>query len=347
MRHSALFVLALGLLILACAGCPGSLNNWSSPVVDTAPTPSATDDAGTPTSPSCPDVGTVTLPQSCALGGCHDAKTKAQGLDLASPGLASRLVGVMGTEGQGLLIDPVTPNDSVMYTKLLASPPFGARMPTATALDAATIQCVLTWITTEAASGPSPSMTDAGASPISDGAATADQAAPADGSSADVGVTGFTTIRVAAGQTAAVTDAQGNVWSADESFAGGTPHVPATVTAITGTDTPALYNAERYGSPSFTYQFSVPNGAYGVTLKFAEIYVTGPGLRQFDIGINGATVETNFDIYAAAGGMNAAVDKTFTVQVTNGAIQLAFTPGTVQNPKVDAIEIVQGSADGG
>jgi hypothetical protein len=41
------------------------------------------------------------------------------------------------------------------------------------------------------------------------------------------------------------------------------------------------------------------------------------------------------------------VDKTFTVQVTNGAIQLAFTPGTVQNPKVDAIEIVQGSADGG
>jgi hypothetical protein len=118
---------------------------------------------------------------------------------------------------------------------------------------------------------------------------------------------------------------------------------------IAGTDTSALYNGQRYGNPSFSYQFSVPNGTYTVTLKFAEQYVTGPAMREFDIAINGTAVETNFDIYAAAGAMNTAVDESFPVVVSSGAIQLAFTPGTIQSPKVDAIEIVEGAVenDGG
>jgi hypothetical protein len=67
-------------------------------------------------------------------------------------------------------------------------------------------------------------------------------------------------------------------------------------------------------------------------------------MREFDIAINGAAVETNFDIYAAAGAMNVAVDKSFPVTVSGGSIQLAFTPGTIQSPKVDAIRIAQGAA---
>ena len=91
----------------------------------------------------------------------------------------------------------------------------------------------------------------------------------------------------------------------------------------------------------------MPNGDYTVTMKFAELYVTGPAMREFGVTINGAAVLTSFDIYATAGAMNAAVDKSFPVTVSNGAIQIDFTPGAVQSPKVDAIQIAAGSGDGG
>jgi hypothetical protein len=276
--------------------------------------------------------------QSCGVAGCHDATTKAEALDLASPDVAARLVGVLAVEGNGLLIDPASPGASVVYTKLTATPPFGGRMPTGTPLDDATIQCVLSWVTSEA----SQTFEDAGIPLGDDGGLPASDAA----ANEDATTSPFTTIRIAAGQTAAVTDTTGNVWSADEDFTGGTAAVQAPTVAITGTDSSALYNGQRYGDPSFSYLFPVPNGTYAVTLKFAEQYVTGPGMREFDIAINGATVETNFDIYAAAGAMNAAVDEPFTVSVTSGSIQIAFTQGSVQFPKVDAIQIVQGATVG-
>ena len=47
---------------------------------------------------------------------------------------------------------------------------------------------------------------------------------------------------------------------------------------------------------------------------------------------------SNFDIAAQAGGANRALDETF--QVTGSAINIQFIPGTANNPKVDAIQIV-------
>jgi len=57
---------------------------------------------------------------------------------------------------------------------------------------------------------------------------------------------------------------------------------PATL--LTRAD-PKLYQTERYGN--FTYQFTVPNGGYNVTLKFAEFYWTSAGKRIFNVAING------------------------------------------------------------
>ncbi len=88
---------------------------------------------------------------TCTGVGCHSSQDKEQGLDLQSPNLAARLVGTAASEGPGLLIDPSTPANSVLYTKLTATPPFGVRMPEgATPLDSATIACVLAWITSSA-----------------------------------------------------------------------------------------------------------------------------------------------------------------------------------------------------
>ena len=202
-----------------------------------------------------------------------------------------------------------------------------------TPLDAATTQCVLAWVTSAGSSAPT---SDAGSTPVTDAAT-----GPATG--VDAGPP-FAPIRVAAGQTTAVTDPQGNVWAADTGFTGGIAAVTSPAAAITGTDTPALYNGQRYGNPSFSYASTVPNGTYTVTLKYAEQYVTGPAMRLFDVAMDGTAVETNFDIYATAGGMNIAVDEPFTVVVSGGSIQLAFTAGTIQSPKIDAIEISQGAS---
>jgi len=140
-------------------------------------------------------------------------------------------------------------------------------------------------------------------------------------------------IRVNAGGSA-YTDPQGNVWSADTGFSGGSTY--SVTSAIAGTNTPALYQVERYGA--FSYQFPVLNGSYSVRLKFADLYFTSPGQRIFNVSINGQTVLTNFDIVAAAGGGFTAVDEPFAVNVTNGLITIQLT-AIVSTPTLNAIEI--------
>lgn len=106
---------------------------------------------------SCPDVPLDIFQPTCTSGPCHNPQTQSQHLDLQSPDLAARLVGIPATEGPGLLIDPASPSDSVLYTKLSASPPFGVRMPMSKVpLDSADTACVLGWITQQVTDGGAP-----------------------------------------------------------------------------------------------------------------------------------------------------------------------------------------------
>ncbi len=152
------------------------------------------------------------------------------------------------------------------------------------------------------------------------------------------------TLRVACGERSPYTDPQGGVWAADNSYVGGTGTSATTPVPIAGTDTPELYNSERYGTDgagnpaAFSYVFRVAPGDYVVTLKFAETFVTGAGQRLFDVSLNGNGALRNFDIYAAAGGENTAVDRSFPVRVgAAGQISIDFVPGPIQKPKVNAI----------
>jgi hypothetical protein len=144
----------------------------------------------------------------------------------------------------------------------------------------------------------------------------------------------FSPIRVNSGGPA-YTDTQGNVWSADTGFTGGS--TDSTTAAITNTTDQTLYKSERWDT--CTYSFSVPNGTYTVTLKFAEIYWTSAGQRIFNVAINGTTVLSNFDIVAQAGAANKALDKPFTVTTTTGNISIQFITGTADLPKISAIQI--------
>ena len=112
---------------------------------------------------------------------------------------------------------------------------------------------------------------------------------------------------------------------------------------MSNTATPALYQSQRYNSGVVQYQFAAPNGSYTVILKFAETWLTARGERVFNIVLNGQQVATNFDIVAAAGGPNIAIDEPFPVNVSNGQIVIQLTP-VVQNPEINALEIDAGTS---
>jgi endo-1,4-beta-xylanase len=64
----------------------------------------------------------------------------------------------------------------------------------------------------------------------------------------------------------------------------------------------------------------------------------------FDVSINGTAVLSNFDIYAAAGGSDMAISRSFsTTANSNGEIVIQFIPRT-ENPKINGISIQAGAA---
>ena len=112
------------------------------------------------------------LATRCATAGCHAATTPAAGLDLASPNLGARLVGVpSGTCRARTLVVAGDPSTSFLYEKISTdTPQCGARMPFGAALDAASIDCVRAWIVSLAGMDAGPPPGDAG--PLCSGALT-------------------------------------------------------------------------------------------------------------------------------------------------------------------------------
>lgn len=127
-----------------------------------------------------------------------------------------------------------------------------------------------------------------------------------------------TPIRVNCGG-ASYLDGAGNTWAADYGFTGGT--TTSVTDAIAGTADDTLYQSERYGNPSYT--FTVPNGYYDITFKFAETYWTAAGDRIFDVKIEGITVIDNLDLYVKAPGTMRAYDVIIQdVLITDGQVNI-------------------------
>ncbi len=84
---------------------------------------------------------------TCATGLCHGADTQQGHLDLESPGMPGRLVGLAGFGGPGLIIDPAHPDSSLMLTKLTTDPPFNFQMPLGLdPLTASETACIRDWV---------------------------------------------------------------------------------------------------------------------------------------------------------------------------------------------------------
>ena len=133
--------------VLLLAGCPGSLDNLdvflSDGAIQAGPDTGVVDE-------DCDYVVDQILSntESCAFSGCHGAASNSRNLDLETDDIIGRLSGVAASAScpDEVIVDPVDPAQSLLYTKLTANPPCGGRMPVGGALGDADIACVLTWI---------------------------------------------------------------------------------------------------------------------------------------------------------------------------------------------------------
>lgn len=138
------------------------------------------------------------------------------------------------------------------------------------------------------------------------------------------------------------TDGQGVVWPADAPYVAGawgyfSGTAKSTTLAVAGTLDDALY--QRWRDNPVEYRFTVPNGAYHVTLRFAEFEAMRASDRLMQIAIEGVTVESALSIYGLVG-RATALDRVYAVTVNDGALNISFVKnGGKKNPAVAAIEI--------
>jgi hypothetical protein len=135
MRRLALSIIGSLLLV----GCPGGLNNCED--FNACP-------GGAGGSPGT----TVELvfEVNCGNAVCHDSDQPAAGLDLVSPDVASRTVGMNSNDptcGSDILVIAGDPDESYMIKKIVNEPGVcGGQMPIGTLLDAEDTNVIRDWI---------------------------------------------------------------------------------------------------------------------------------------------------------------------------------------------------------
>ena len=139
----------------------------------------------------------------------------------------------------------------------------------------------------------------------------------------------------------AFTTPGGQTYQADTGYEGGLPY--ATDASIRSTDDDALYQSERYGN--FSYTVPLEDGRYEVVLHFAEIYHESRDERLFDVEIENEEVVADIDLYARAGA-NAAYDLRYTMEVTDGALNVIFETDR-DNAKLSALLVRRTTGGGG
>jgi N-acetylneuraminic acid mutarotase len=143
-------------------------------------------------------------------------------------------------------------------------------------------------------------------------------------------------------------DSFNNFWEADTYYTNANPTQPITVTQseeaqpIWNTTDDQLYINEH--ATAFRYNIPVPNGNYTVRLHFAELFFNSPGVRRFNVDVQGARVLAGFDIYGQAG-KAALITKSFNTTVTTSTLTVNFTK-LFDNAVVQAIDVYPtGSVD--
>jgi beta-galactosidase len=160
-----------------------------------------------------------------------------------------------------------------------------------------------------------------------------------------------TDVNIAAGQLATgFTSSDGKKYGSDNFFTGGVGRKvnvlawgsAGDTTPISGVAAPAdaeLYSTYRAGR--FRYDVPLANGAYQVAFGFVEpSKTTKVGERVFDVEVNGTKAISGLDVLQEAGAYRAVVKKLVPVTVSNGRLELAFTP-TMGEAVVSTVSITK------
>ena len=132
-------------------------------------------------------------------------------------------------------------------------------------------------------------------------------------------------IRVDAGsRQQSVVAPDGTSYSASSGFTGGRAGSVAT-SPVAGRLGDEILRTGWIGMSAWSAE--VPDGTYLVTLAMAETYWGSAGRRVFSATAEGQPVFSDLDIYAEAG-RNAEIDRSITVTVTDGRVDLAFAAST-------------------
>jgi hypothetical protein len=137
------------------------------------------------------------------------------------------------------------------------------------------------------------------------------------------------------------------VWIADAYFnTGNTYNTNATIdtSGVVNPAPTAVYQNVRWAS-AFTYTIPgfVAGGSYSVRLHVCELTWTAANQRKFNVAINGASVLSNYDVFAATGARYKAIAPQFNTTANgSGQIIIAFTQGSpvIDNPMISGIEIL-------
>ena len=126
--------------------------------------------------------------------------------------------------------------------------------------------------------------------------------------------------------------------SASGTYCGGT--ITSTASVPNGTPD-GVFDCERYGNSTWT--FDVTSGeSVEVRLYLGNQFsgTSEPGDRQFNVSIEGEQVLTQYDPVADVGHQVGTM-KSFTVtEDGDGTVTVAFDQGAVENPQVNAIEVL-------
>jgi hypothetical protein len=137
--------------------------------------------------------------------------------------------------------------------------------------------------------------------------------------------------------------ASGN-YQADTGFTFGQPGSNSSTidtSLVTNPAPPDVYKTYRH-APYFYYTVTglEPNVAYLIRLTFVENFYTQTGQRLINLQIGDQIVQTDFDIFAAAGARNRAVAENFTATADrNGVIKIFFESANGPDALVNAIEL--------
>ena len=151
--------------------------------------------------------------------------------------------------------------------------------------------------------------------------------------------------RINAGATESWVDDNGIVWDKDKYFDGKGAVQNICPLEINGTELDPLYCQYRYFNKwqfkaPFQYDIQVPrNGAYSVTLHFAETHFQIGGERIFDVVVGGKIVIGSLDVYAEVGFATAYLLPTIT-QTSTGFISIELV-AKEEHPIICAIEILE------